>query len=95
MNMPEICLNGFCFIFPHCNSLSVSKRGYVFQCLHQTGSFSLKENKAVFLEPQNSIIIIFFFFFFFWGGGRGGGGGGRTEGGGGSKECGWGWECSL
>ena len=83
MNMPEICLNGFCFIFPHCNSLSVSKRGYVFQCLLQTGSFSLKENKAVFLEPQNSI-------FFF-----GGGGGGGAEGGGGSKECGWGWGCSL
>ena len=63
VNMPEICLNGFCFIFPHCNSLSVWKRGYLFQCLHQTRSFSLKENKAVFLEPQNSIIIIFFFFF--------------------------------
>ena len=77
VNMPEICLNGFCFIFPHCNSLSVWKRGYLFQCLHQTRSFSLKENKAVFLEPQNSIIIIFFFFF--WGGGgRGGGWGGRT-----------------
>ena len=70
MNMPEICLNGFCFIFPHCNSLSVSKRGYVFQCLLQTGSFSLKENKAVFLEPQNSI-------FFFLGGGRGRCGGRR------------------
>ena len=54
----QICLNDFCFIFFYCNPLSISTRAYLFQRLHKTRSFSLKENKAVFLETQNLIFDI-------------------------------------
>ena len=53
----QICLNGFCFIFPYCNALSTSSRAYLFQHLHKTKSFSLKENDAVFLETQTLIFL--------------------------------------
>ena len=51
----KICLNSLCFIFPHCNSLSTLRRGYLFQRFHKTRSFSLNENEAVFLEKHNLI----------------------------------------
>ena len=52
----QICLNGFCFIFPYClYAVSTWTCAYLFQCLHKTGSFSLKENDAVFLETQTLI----------------------------------------
>ena len=53
----QICLNGFCFIFPYFNALSTSWRAYLFQHLHKTKSFSLKENDAVFLETQTLIFL--------------------------------------
>ena len=51
----QICLNGFCFIFPHSNPLSTLMRAYLFQRLHKTRSFSLKENEdtKLFLETKN------------------------------------------
>ena len=61
LNMPGYawicltCLNGFCFIFPRCNPLSTWRRGYLFQRLHKTRSFSLNENETVFLETHNLI----------------------------------------
>ena len=53
----QICLDGFCFIFPYCNTLSTSTRAYLFQHLHKTNSFDLKENDAVFLEIQTLIFL--------------------------------------
>ena len=53
----QICLNGFCLIFPYCNALSPWTRAYLFQCLHKTRSFSLEENDAVFLETQTLILL--------------------------------------
>ena len=53
----QICLNGFCFIFPYCNALSPWTRAYLFQRLHKTRSFRLKENDAVFLETQTLIFL--------------------------------------
>ena len=57
---------GFCFIFPNCNTLSTSIRRNLFQCLHKTRSFSLKENEAGFLETENlifSIVAVFYLVF--------------------------------
>ena len=53
----QICLNGFCFIFPYCNALSPWTRAYLFQRLHKTRSFRLKENDAVFFETQTLIFL--------------------------------------
>ena len=53
----QICLNGFCLIFPYCNALSPWTRAYLFQRLHKTRSFRLKENDAVFLETQTLIFL--------------------------------------
>ena len=33
-------------------------RGYLFQLLHETRSYSLQEHKAVFLKKQNSIFSV-------------------------------------
>ena len=62
LNMPvreyaQICLNGFRFIFPYCNALSTSTRACLFQHLHKTKTFSVKENGAVFLETQTLIFV--------------------------------------
>ena len=66
----QICLNGFCFIFPHSNPLSTLMRAYLFQRLHKTRSFSLKENEdtKLFLETKNlnfSIVSVILFGFCF------------------------------
>ena len=65
----QICLNGFCFIFPHCNLLSTWRRGYSFQRLHKTRSFSLNEKSkwGCFLGDTQfdlvaaSILFVFYF----------------------------------
>ena len=63
----QICLNGFCFIFPYCNALSPWTRAYLFQRLHKTRSFHLKENDAVFLDTNidfSTVAVIIFGFCF-------------------------------
>ena len=44
----KIYLNGFCFTFPYFCLLSTRTYGYLFQCLYETRSYSLKEHKTVF-----------------------------------------------
>ena len=65
----QICLNGFCFTFPYClYAVSTWTRVYLFQRLHKTGSFSLKENDAVFFGDTNidfSIVAVVIFGFCF------------------------------
>ena len=36
----QICQNGFCFVFPYCNTLSTWTRASLFQRLHKSRSFS-------------------------------------------------------
>ena len=38
--------------------LSTWMRGYLFQCLYKTRSYSLKDYEAVFLKIQNSILSV-------------------------------------
>ena len=40
-------------LFPHCNSLYTWRCSYLFQCLYETPSYSLKENEAVFVTYEN------------------------------------------
>ena len=60
----EICLNvpkSACiafFLFPHCNPLSTSERGYFFQCLHETRSYSLRDYEVIFLKRQKLLFSI-------------------------------------
>ena len=54
INMPKSAWMAF-FIFSHCNPLSTWTRGYLFQRLHKTRTFSPEENEAVFLETKNLI----------------------------------------
>ena len=62
LNMLEyvwICLNlseWFCFTFPHCYPLSTWRHDYLFQRLHKTRSYSLKEHGTVFLKRPKSKI---------------------------------------
>ena len=45
-------------LFLHCNPLSTWTHGYLFHCLFETWSYSLKIFEAVFLKRQNLIISI-------------------------------------
>ena len=54
----KICVNGFCFTFHHCQPFPIETRDYLFQHLHKTKSYGLKEHKAVFLKIQNMISSI-------------------------------------
>ena len=67
LNMPEyakICINKpksawMAFVlFLHCNPLSTWLSGYLFQCLCETRSYSLKEYEAVFLKKQTLIFLL-------------------------------------
>ena len=53
-----ICLNGFCFTFPHCNPLSPWMCNHLSQCLHKTINYSLKEHEAVFMKRQSLIFFL-------------------------------------
>ena len=57
VNVPKSVSMAF-VLFPHCNPLSIWMCGYLFQCLYETRSYSLKEYKAVFLKRQNLIFLI-------------------------------------
>ena len=67
MNMSEyayICVNmaksawmAFTLYFPIVIPLPTWTRAYLFQHLHKTRSFSLKENNAVLLETQTLIFL--------------------------------------
>ena len=56
-NVPKSAWMSF-VLFPHCNSLSTWTRGYWFQCLYKTRSYSMKEYEAIFLKWQNLIFSI-------------------------------------
>ena len=59
-----ICPNMLAFVlFPHCNHLFPGTCGYLFQCLYETSSYSLKECEVVFWKRQN---FDFFFLFNCW-----------------------------
>ena len=63
----QICLNGFCFIFPYCNTLSTWTRAYVFQLLHKTRFWSYGE-WSCFPRDTNidvSIVAVILFGFCF------------------------------
>ena len=58
----QICLNDFCFIFPHCNQLTYCNVYTKLEVL------VLRNNDAVFLEIQNvnfSIVAVILFGFCF------------------------------
>ena len=50
-----------CFTFLHCYPLSTRTSVYLFQLLHETIVYSLREHKTVFLFPVNWKYLICFF----------------------------------
>ena len=54
----KICQNGLCFKYPHCNPLPTLTRGYFYQRLHETESYSLKEHEDVSLKRQNLVFPV-------------------------------------
>ena len=55
VNVPKSAWMAF-VLLQHCNPLCAWLSGYLFQCLYETRSYSLKEDKVVFLKRQ---ILIF------------------------------------
>ena len=64
-NLPKSAWTAFVlYLFPHSSALYTWTLGYLFQRLHTTRSFSLKQSEAVFLETQFNLTAVSILFGF-------------------------------